>query len=52
LSRHDLQLRHERVCPGHQLIETGLGVAIDDSGNDFGEIVVRLDAEELAAFDQ
>jgi hypothetical protein len=52
LSGHDLQLRHERVCPGHQLIETGLGVAVDDAGNDVGQIAVRLDAEELAAFDQ
>ena len=29
-----------------------MGVAVDDAGNDVGQIAVRLDAEELAAFDQ
>ena len=52
MSGHDLQLRHERVCPGHQLIETGLGVAVDDAGNDVGEIAVRFNADQLAGFDQ
>lgn len=27
-------------------------MAIDDAGNDVGQIAVRLDPEELAAFDQ
>lgn len=42
LSGHDLQLRHEWVSPGHQLIEPGLWVAVDDAGNDVGEIAVPV----------
>jgi len=47
-----LELPHDRVSPGHQLIEPGLRMTVDDAGNDVAQIGVRLDAEQLAAFDQ
>ena len=46
----------ERGCdgigPGEEFIEAALGVAVDDAGDDVGEVGVRIDADKLAGFDQ
>ena len=39
-------LRH--VGPGHQLIETAVGVAVDEPGERVGEEGLRLDVVHLA----
>jgi hypothetical protein len=51
LSGHDLERRHDRILPWQEIVEPFLRVSID-AGNNVGQIAVRLDAEELAAFDQ
>jgi hypothetical protein len=45
-------LWHCGIDPGQEIVEAALGMAVDDAGNDVGEVTVRLDPEELACFDQ
>lgn len=40
------------IGPRQQFVDLAVRVAIDDPGDDVGEICVRLDANELAGFDQ
>jgi hypothetical protein len=51
-SGHALELWHDRVLPGQEIIEPGLRVTVDDAADNVGQVGVRLDAEQLAAFDQ
>jgi hypothetical protein len=45
-------LRGGGVSPGQEVIEPDLGMTVDDAGNNVVEVVARLDAEQLASFDQ
>ena len=51
-SGHGFEGRHCWVSPGQQVVEAPLRVALDDAGDDVGEVGARLDADELAGFDQ
>src|SRR5215469_5086619 len=46
----------ERGCggigPGQEFVEAALRMAVDDAGDDVGEVGVRIDADKLAGFDQ
>ena len=46
------ELRHGGVSPRQEVVETDLWMTVDDAGHNVGEIVVRLNAEQLAGFDQ
>jgi hypothetical protein len=40
------------VGPWQEIVETALGMAVDDAADDVGQVVVGLHADELAGFDQ
>ena len=51
-SRHGLEFPSADVGPGEQLVDLAVGVAVDDLGENVGEIAERLDAVELAGLDK
>ena len=40
------------MCPGKQLVDLAVRMAIDDPGEDVGEVGNRVDVVQLAGFDQ
>jgi hypothetical protein len=40
------------VCPGQEFVDAVLRMAVDDAGDDIGEIGLRIGAGQLAGFDQ
>jgi hypothetical protein len=40
------------VGPWQEFVETALGMAVDDAADDVGQVVVGLQADELAGLDQ
>ena len=40
------------IGPGQEFVDLAVGMAVDDPGDDVGEIGVRIDAAELAGLDQ
>lgn len=51
-SGHSLE-RLEGIGPGHQFVDLALRMAVDDAGDDIGEIGLRVvDGVELAGFDE
>ena len=40
------------IGPGQQLVDPAVGMAVDDLGDDVGEIGLRIDAAEFAGLDQ
>jgi hypothetical protein len=51
-SGHGLEFVRGDVGPGQQVVDLAVGVGVDDSGEHVGKIAARLDAVELASFDQ
>ena len=51
-SGHGLEVGSGGIGPGQELVDAAVGVAVDDAGDDVGEVGVRLDADELAGLDQ
>jgi|CXWL01.1.fsa_nt_gi hypothetical protein len=46
-SGHGLEIGRGDISPGQELVEAAVGVAVDDAGNDVGQVGVRLDANQL-----
>ena len=40
------------MCPGKQLVDLAVRMAVDDPGEDVGEVGNRVDVVQLAGFDQ
>jgi hypothetical protein len=40
------------IGPRQQVVDLAVGMTVDDSGDDVGQIVMRFDAAELAGLDQ
>lgn len=38
--------------PGHEFVDTAVGPAIDEAGQQLGEVALRVDAVQLACLDQ
>jgi hypothetical protein len=51
-SGHGLERLGGCVGPGEQIVDGAVEVAVDDPGDDVGEINVRVDAAEFAVLDQ
>ncbi len=51
-SGHGLEFGIRDVGPGQELVDAAIGMAVDDPGEDVGEVTERLDAVELAGLDQ
>lgn len=51
-SGHGLELGSRDVSPRQQVVDLAVGVAVDDPGEDIGEIAERFDIVEFAGFDQ
>ena len=49
---HGLEFGDAGVGPGQQFIELALRMAVDDAGDDVGEVSVRLDANQFAGLDE
>jgi hypothetical protein len=47
-----LKLGSLDVGPGQQFVDLAIGMAVDNPGEDIGEIAERLDTIEFAGFDQ
>jgi hypothetical protein len=52
LSGHVLELCLCDVGPWQEIVDTPIRVAVDNPGDDIGEIGERLDAVQLAGLDQ
>ena len=50
-SGHGLEVLRS-VGPGQQLVDVAVGMAVDDPGEDVGEVGERIDAVQLAGLDQ
>lgn len=51
-SGHGPEFGSREVGPGQQVVDLAVRVAIDDPGEDIGEIAEGLDAVQFAGFDQ
>ena len=51
-SGHVPERRGSGIGPWQQIVDLAVGMAVDDLGDDVGEVGVRFDAEELAGLDQ
>lgn len=40
------------IGPGQKVVDAALGMAVDDAGDDVGQVGVRVDVVELAGFDE
>lgn len=47
-SGHGLEFRRPDVGPRQEIVDLAVRVAVDDSGENVGEVAHRLDAVELA----
>jgi len=52
LSGHGFEAAGRGVNPGHEILDVGLRVAVDDLGDDVREIVLGIDLVEFAGLDQ
>jgi hypothetical protein len=52
LSGHGFEFGRRDIGPRQQIVDPAVRVAVDDLGEDVGEIAERLDAVELAGLDQ
>src|SRR6266702_7336199 len=51
-SGHGLERGRSGIGPGQELVEATVWVAIDDAGDDVGQVSVRLDVNQLAGLDE
>src|SRR5882762_9645914 len=51
-SGHGLEIGRGGISPGQKLVESAVGVAVDDAGDDVGQVGVRLEANQLAGLDE
>jgi hypothetical protein len=51
-SGHRLDVGGGGISPGQELVEAAVGVAVDNAGDDVGQVGVRLDANQLAGLDE
>jgi hypothetical protein len=51
-SGHGLELWRSGISPGQQLVEAAVGMAVDDAGDDVGQVAAGLDADQLAGLDE
>ncbi len=51
-SGHGLELGRGGIGPRQELVEAAVGVAVDDAGDDVGQVSVRLDANQFTGLDE